>query len=413
MNNQLLEVTKSNAAVVAFITDISTILSNPMIQWEHAVEHALSKIGSLLKIDQIESVIKSQDKRQSIFSWSLYEHTHTSNVIKEESDFISFLFKNREENLFYFQELNPKSPPQIKKILHFKRLKSAVVLNLQYRSKKLGYITFGNIDESRRLDQEELQIIRSFGRMLSNFIANQHQAQMIKQLVGKNSEQDRRIKEFTFITSHHLRAFSSNLASLTEYMLVNPSEQRFIEMISNSVKKLNGSIRDINEILTEENDLLTEEISRVKVSSVINKVVKWHKKAIDAGEIEIENLLSKKLTIYSQQEMLENIFSHIFSNALKYGVNQDAKLIRIDYTKNEDYLIVRIRDFGEGINMKKYGHKLFKAGSRFNKDSNSSLGMGLFLSKYQIQKIGGRIHLKSEPGKGTSVQCYLPVGKTL
>ncbi|MEP1032550.1 HAMP domain-containing sensor histidine kinase [Ekhidna sp.] len=409
MAEELLEIDQPNSSLMSFILEISDVFTNPTEHWENTVENAISMIGNYLGLDQVESMIKSLDKRQkAMINWYHDSDDKRRNLIKEEGELINFLFKNRTDNLFYFRNIDKQTPPQLKKLLRIKRLKSAVILNLNYGRKKLGYITLGFCEESN-LNGDDLKLIKTFAAMSSNFIALQQQSLTIKKLVEKNSEQDRRLKEFAFITSHHLRAFSSNLASLTEYLLINPNEQRFIEMISNSVKKLNGSIEDINGILTHENDLISEELSKVKVSDVIKKIIEWHRKAIKVNEIEVENLLPKRLSIYSQLEMLENIFSHIFSNAIKYGTNQKAKRIRIDHSENEDYLIVRVRDFGDGIDMKKYGSKLFKAGSRFSNNSNANLGMGLFLSKYQIQKIGGRIHLKSEPGKGTSVQCYLPV----
>ncbi|WP_436516293.1 sensor histidine kinase [Ekhidna sp. To15] len=413
MSEQLIPPNQTVNGVVPFLTEISSIFSDSTSYWENTIRSSFKLVGEYLGVDQIESVIKSSDKSHKyMISWTLDETKKSSSAIKEESDLINFLFKNQSDSLFYFHTNDLHTPPQLKKILRLKRHSSVVLFKISYRNKKPGYITFGFSDKSRDLNNGELDFIKTFGALAANFIVNQQQSATIKKLVEKNSEQDRRLKEFAFITSHHLRAFSSNLASLTEYLLINPNEQRFIEMISNSVKKLNGSIADINGILTHENDLITEEMTKVKVYAVINKVLDWHKKVIDANEIEVENLLPKRLTVNSQLEMLENIFSHIFSNAIKFGTNHATKRIRIDHSENEDYLIIRIRDFGGGIDMKKYGNKLFKAGSRFSKNSNSNLGMGLFLSKFQMQKIGGRIHLKSEPGKGTSVQCYLPTGRS-
>ena len=405
MDNSLLK-----DGLFSYLHQISETFSSDEYSWEIAVEHSMKIIGEYLEVHLIESVIQSLDKsHKHMLNWYNTHVASSTSTVKGESDIIEFLFKNDEETLTYYRNVDKNSPPQLRKILKHKGLKSAVLVQINQGHKKLGYITLGLQNLSKEFKQEELELISVYSRQLANYISNQQQSDTIRRLVEKNSEQDRRLKEFTFITSHHLRAFSSNLASLTEYLLINPNEQRFIQMISNSVKKLNGSIEDINGILTHENDLITEELSKVRIKTIISKILEWHKKAINANKVDIENRLPRRLSIISQPEMLENIFSHIFSNAIKYGTNNDSKRIRIDHSENDEYLILRIRDFGDGIDMKKYGNRLFKAGSRFSKNSNSNLGMGLFLSKYQIQKIGGRIHLKSEPGKGTSVQCYLPL----
>lgn len=400
---------KPRTQEMTFITKLSEVLSISSDEWRYTVEQGLELIGKYFEMDQIECVIKSADKsHKSLINWFSDKKTAKTSI-KEETDFINYLFKNQNEKIFYLKSFDKRSPSQLRKVLTFKGLKSAILLNLEHKEKSLGYITFGYKNEGSAIFDEELNLIRTFGVFLSNFIVTQHQSTSIQALVEKNGEQDRRLKEFAFITSHHLRAFSTNLSSLTEYLILNPSEQRFIKMINSSVKKLNGSIENINDILTNENDILPEDLSRIKVNSVIKKTLEWHRKDIISNEIKVENRLPNRLSINSQLEMLENIFSHILSNAIKYGTNKDSKKIRIDHSKNDEYLIIRIRDFGDGIDMKKYGNRLFKAGSRFSEKSNTNMGMGLFLSKYQMKKIGGRIHLKSEQGKGTSVQCYLPL----
>jgi len=65
-------------------------------------------------------------------------------------------------------------------------------------------------------------------------------------------------------------------------------------------------------------------------------------------------------------------------------------------------------DSGEGIDMKKYGAKLFTPFIPFNTQQQGK-GIGLFNIKKMIEKNGGRIEVESEPGKGTSF-IILPEG---
>jgi signal transduction histidine kinase len=59
-----------------------------------------------------------------------------------------------------------------------------------------------------------------------------------------------------------------------------------------------------------------------------------------------------------------------------------------------------------GMDLTKYGNKLFKPFTRFSKKADGK-GIGLFLLKSMIEKNEGRIEVASEPGNGTRFSCYL------
>ena len=103
---------------------------------------------------------------------------------------------------------------------------------------------------------------------------------------------------------------------------------------------------------------------------------------------------------------LESILHNVINNALKYGVNPEKPLINIDVQKMGDVLQIKIRDYGSGIDLNEYGDRLFDLGSRFSTESEGE-GLGLFMSKRQIEVLGGKLELKSQPQKGTEVKIIL------
>ena len=106
---------------------------------------------------------------------------------------------------------------------------------------------------------------------------------------------------------------------------------------------------------------------------------------------------------------LDDILSPIVANACKYGVSQGSKVIKIKASQAEGEIIICVQDFGRGIDMNKYGNKLFKAGVRFHSDNHNGQGMGLFISKYIVDSLGGEINVKSQPNSGAEFQVKLPV----
>ena len=57
--------------------------------------------------------------------------------------------------------------------------------------------------------------------------------------------------------------------------------------------------------------------------------------------------------------------------------------------------------------MERYGEKVFRLGSRFHADMDSGHGMGLYITKQQVEAIGGKIEVESEVNKGTTFKVYL------
>ena len=63
-------------------------------------------------------------------------------------------------------------------------------------------------------------------------------------------------------------------------------------------------------------------------------------------------------------------------------------------------MVLTAEDNGMGIDMERYGAKLFGFRKTFHKNKDAK-GIGLFITKTQIEAMGGSIHAESRPGAGT------------
>jgi sensor histidine kinase regulating citrate/malate metabolism len=68
--------------------------------------------------------------------------------------------------------------------------------------------------------------------------------------------------------------------------------------------------------------------------------------------------------------------------------------------------VLEIGDNGIGIDMAKNGHKLFGMYKTFNGNADAK-GIGLFLTKYQVEAMGGKIEVESELNKGTTFKIFI------
>jgi light-regulated signal transduction histidine kinase (bacteriophytochrome) len=105
--------------------------------------------------------------------------------------------------------------------------------------------------------------------------------------------------------------------------------------------------------------------------------------------------------IHYSRTYLESIFQNLLSNAVKYRSPDRAPEIKV-LTRMRDHSVeLIVRDNGLGIEMDKFGDKLFGLHKTFH-DHKDARGVGLFLIKTQIEALGGSIYAESKVGEGTA-----------
>jgi PAS domain S-box-containing protein len=113
--------------------------------------------------------------------------------------------------------------------------------------------------------------------------------------------------------------------------------------------------------------------------------------------------------VNGDEERLRQVFNNLLSNAIKYAPQGGE--VRIGGWADEEFVTVYVADEGIGIPMEEQG-KLFQRFYRVDSSlrrSTQGAGLGLFLCRTIVEAHGGRIWLRSEPGKGTTVFFTLPL----
>jgi signal transduction histidine kinase len=98
---------------------------------------------------------------------------------------------------------------------------------------------------------------------------------------------------------------------------------------------------------------------------------------------------------------LESIFQNLISNAIKYRSPDRLPKLHIASASLGNTVELRVSDNGLGIDMEQFGHKLFGLHKTFHENQDAR-GVGLFLTKTQIEALGGSITVESKVGHGTT-----------
>ncbi|TGM24772.1 PAS domain S-box protein [Leptospira levettii] len=242
-----------------------------------------------------------------------------------------------------------------------------------------------------------------YNRNISDRVAKNKELETLVQVTNRQNE---RLREYTYITSHNLRAPIANILSLCNLLKDDPGDQVLVQMIESSAQQLDHMMNNLNELLTIEKDshsFVKKEIHLKK--EIQNQLLLYV--SDKSNQTKVDVIIPNELVLYTIPVYFESIVNNVLSNAFKYISQKSIGYIRIETKESEEFIILSITDNGIGIDLEKYRSKMFKMNSRFHPNIEGK-GMGLFLTKYQIESLGGKIEVESQVGKETSFHLYFP-----
>ncbi len=225
-----------------------------------------------------------------------------------------------------------------------------------------------------------------------------------EQLIRELTQNNKDLKQFSYITSHNLRAPLSNLTGLLnlmhEYPIENVELREIINGFSTSTNLLNETINDlVKVVIIKDNPSIDKEEVLIKdvfenVFNQLSYLISLHKPIL---KIELE-----KVSILNiNKAYLESILLNLFTNAIKY--RSPKRILRIFVSSKEvnNMIVLTFKDNGIGIDLERNRDKIFGLYQRFHNYSDSK-GLGLYLVKSQVESMGGTISVESEVDKGTT-----------
>nr|WP_315161009.1 PAS domain S-box protein [uncultured Flavobacterium sp.] len=222
------------------------------------------------------------------------------------------------------------------------------------------------------------------------------------------TEQNKRLLNFSYIVSHNLRSHSSNIESITSLIEFSESEEETLEMVQllkKVTQSLNDTMHNLNEVVNiKANINIVSEPLNLRQYSEEAIAILTEQIAIKDVQI-INNIASDVVVVYNPAYM-QSIFLNLISNAIRYSHSDRKPEITIDFYTEKDKKVLQISDNGIGIDLNKNGDKIFGMYKTFSTNSDSK-GIGLFITKNQIDAMGGSISVESEPYKGTTFKIYI------
>lgn len=266
----------------------------------------------------------------------------------------------------------------------------------------LGQIALAN--SARGYSQKDVDAIQRLAQLYALAIYKKRSDEELK---TRNTE----LNNFVYKVSHDLRAPLASILGILNISKISPDEEKdyLFGLVENRVIKLDGFIRDI---LSHSRNLNTPvKINKIDLDQVLNKVfselhyLNTHEKIAYKWHISSQDFYSDQVRIYE-------IFRNLISNSIKYtNPYQDKNLIDISIKITPPKVDILIIDQGMGIKKEHLPHifEMFYKGT----EKSESSGIGLYIVKQAVEKLGGKISVESQYGKGSSFWLQLPNHKKL
>ena len=217
------------------------------------------------------------------------------------------------------------------------------------------------------------------------------------------ASQNSKLFNFAHIVSHQLRSHSSNLSLVAQLLKEARTPEDKLDLIlnvENISENLEEAIKDLNEVVTRQN-VLRRERQIVKFKDALDVVIASTSSLIKRENAEIIAEFDKLNELNYISEYLESILLNLITNAIKYKHKGRKPVIYIQTYKEKGEAYLEISDNGMGIDLDEHGDKMFGMYKTFHRHPEAN-GIGLFITKNQVETMGGSISVTSTVNIGST-----------
>lgn len=226
-------------------------------------------------------------------------------------------------------------------------------------------------------------------------------------LVKITIDQNFKLKNFSHIISHNIRSHSANLVSLADFIATteDPIEMKsFIDMLKVSTSKLDETIYNLNQIISIEDHNHNQKVE-LNLKEEVQKTIQTINADLYKYKAQVNNDVGSDILISAIPTYLESILLNILTNAIRYRHPERNPNISLNIESTQKFLILSIGDNGIGIDLEKHGSKIFGMYKTFHGNTDAR-GFGLYITKTQMEAMGGKVAVESTLGIGTTFKLY-------
>ncbi|OKS87508.1 PAS domain-containing sensor histidine kinase [Mucilaginibacter polytrichastri] len=228
------------------------------------------------------------------------------------------------------------------------------------------------------------------------------QEENLKTSLNTVNDNNKRLQNFAYIVSHNLRSYAGNLKlmlNLHDESKDADDRKEILSHIKSISNSLDVTIKHLTEIVTIDTSKNNEK-TLIEFELLFKNIINALKSNIQETNATINYDFTKCSHVYYLPAYLESIFHNLLSNSLKYRNPDRPLIITCESYIKDDHIFIVFEDNGIGIDMKRYGDKVFGLYQKFHNNQDAQ-GVGLYITRNQIESLGGCIEVESTVNAGT------------
>ncbi len=253
---------------------------------------------------------------------------------------------------------------------------------------------------SGRLNQIDVKRIQAENKIIKT---NKNLEKIVVDRTIYLTNQNKQLEDFAHIISHNLRGPVSNLNSILQFYKESKTleeKNELMEMFEKTVNNIGSTLNELLEVVSIRH-LSKNEKENINFETIFSKIAETFQGQILKSKAVVTADFSKVPEIEYSSTYLESIMQNLLSNALKYCSTDRTPVIHFETSNNDGSIELRVSDNGLGIDLSKNESQIFGLHKTFHEHPEAK-GIGLFLTKAQVEAMGGKISVDSELNKGTT-----------
>jgi signal transduction histidine kinase len=253
------------------------------------------------------------------------------------------------------------------------------------------------------LELKSIDLVKAQERLQN---INTNLEQVIEKRTEKLNEAVRELETFLYRASHDLRGPITSMLGLIRVAELDPdnSDKVFLEFLRKPINQLERTLFKLVQIHTIHKSQLTKEvITKPVLLQMLNLISRG---ILHFRFHDFVLKIQDDIMFRTDKAMLELLLTNLLENAFIYSERSTNEQVSLDIHQNNDTVVISVMDYGSGIKPD-VKDKLFTMFFRGDERSTGN-GLGLYLVKSALIKIGGTITLETELGSFTKFVATIP-----
>ena len=356
---------------------------------------------------------------------------HFTNLHSLQKDEVDLLFQHLSHELTATKNLRNDAANKVLKTYHIQ-----VVTPLTNNNALVGLLLLGSKYSQKPYTTKDMKVLNAIAPKIGFAIKNARSHERVKQrnelLISELRETNEKIRlanrqlrtddklkdEFVYVATHELKnpvtAMKGYLSLIKEgtYGPIPTKLLAPIDQLDDSNQQLIALLNNLLQIARAEAQKLVIKTQPITICKVIDEVLTDLKPLAEQKQITLlHSCKNPAITVMADRERAREIINNLVSNALKYS---NTGVVDLSHEIIQDQLVTHIKDQGIGIaetDQKKIFTRFFRVEEEASKGIPGT-GLGLFIVKQLIEKMGGKIWFTSIHNQGSTFSFSLPLAHT-